>query len=387
MPRFATLLCSLLLLSLALPGPGSAAPPDFSPASFYGLPAPALRGPEQARGLLIWNHGTDALAEIDQAPVLAWYFAQRGWDVYRLYRGPGRDRREAAAREIQAGIAQARALGYRRILLLGHSAGAYTAVQVAQDTPVDGVIVLAPASFGHARNSIQFHLNDYAMRPFWRRLAAQPVRIAAAYFPQDIFYEADLPATRGPWLRQLLQQQPDAAAHLVIDRPDLPDASGHGSGLGWSFARRYAPCIHRLMDALGAADCNLVLPEDTAVFASAAPQDTAAALTPYLGRWRDASGGRDAFVFDILRDPTGMPLLRFSLPEQGSSDWPMRVTVDAARSETAAGQFEFRHEGDGMVAVLRRPGDTALPQKQWRLRPDQPLSVAGLKSSATPLMQ
>lgn len=372
-----------------MPGPASAAergPPDFAPARFYGLPAPALRGPDHARGLMIWNHGTDALPEIDQAPVLAWYFAQRGWDVYRLYRGPDRDRRDSAAREVQASIVQARALGYRRILLLGHSAGAYAAVQVAQETPVDGVIALAPAAFGHPRNGFQWHLNDAAMRPFWRRLATQSVRLAAAYFPQDIFYEAELPATRGPWLRQLLQQ-PNTPAHLVIDRPDLPDANGHSSGLGWSFARRYAPCIHRLMEALATTDCNVILPEEAAVFASAVPQGGTDALTPYLGRWNDGSGRRDAFAFDILRDPAGMPLLRFSLSEQGSSDWPMRVTADAAHSETAAGQFEFRREGDGMVAVLHRPGDTALPQKQWRLRPDQLLSVAGLKSSATPLMQ
>ncbi len=367
-------LCALaILLCLTLLGTGAGARqrPDFTPAGFYGLPAPALRGPAAAQGLVIWSHGTDALADIDRAPVVAWYFAQTGWDVYRLYRGPDRDRRHSAASSLQDAIGQARQMGYERIVLIGHSAGAYAAVETAQHVPVTGVIALAPAAFGHRDNGMQFHLNDHAMRPFWRRLATQPVRIAAAYFPQDIFYEDDVPATRGPWLRQLLQQQATSgeAAHLVIDRPELRGINGHSSGLGWSFARRYAPCIHRLMEGRAEIGCDASRPEETAIFARAASQAGGEMAAPYIGRWREMSGRRDATGFDILRDPLGMPLLSFTMQEHGSSDWPIRITsAQTARSETAAGQFELQRDGTEMTMVLHRPGHAAQPQLRWRLQ-------------------
>lgn len=375
------------LLFVVLPAVSRAvASPDFSPASFYGLQAPPLRGPQQALGLVIWNHGTDALPLIDQAPVLAWYFAQRGWDVYRLYRGPERDRRWTATQMVEARIQQAQAMGYRRILLLGHSAGAYAAVEAAQARPVTGVIALAPAAFGHIDPG--WSLNDHAMRPFWRRLANSPLRIVAAYFPQDIYYEAEIPATRGPWLRNLLQQ--GGVAHLVIDRPVLPGVAGHSSGLGWSFARHYAGCIHHLIDTGGMRDCSSLSAEDRAIFATAVPSAADAIVATHEGRWRDTSSGGGAVTFEISRDDLNMPLLRVTLQNQGSSDWPILVTPGGLRSATAFGYFAMRREGDMLIASLARPGDDTAGELRWRLirEPGNQLSsAAGSNRSATPLMQ
>lgn len=385
-----------LVLLLLLPGlTARAEEGDFRPATFYGLPAPLLRGAEAARGLVIWTHGTDALPYIDQAPVLAWYFAQAGWDVYRLYRGPEHDRRQSSVRKLETGLATARALGYRRIVLMGHSAGGWAAVETlardradADDTSVSGVIALAPAAFGHAGNGVGWELNDHGMRPFWRRLAPTALRIAVAYFPQDVFYDDEMPGIRGAWLRNLLQTA--GSAHAVVDA-GLPAPAGHGSGLGWHFARRYGACFLQLMDHGGRPDCAALATAGDAAFAAAVPPEVARLVQAYEGRWREDGGAKARLRLQILRDDLGMPLLAITDRMQGHTDWPL--LFDAAgtpRSETGFGMFEMRRDGARLRVTLSRPGDAG-GDVAWLLRrepADQLLSsLDGLNSSATPLMQ
>lgn len=400
MLRLAILFLLGLLPWLTLP-PAVRAGTGFAPASFYGLPAPPLRGPDQAAGLIIWNHGYGAHAYIEQAPPLAWYFAQAGWDVYRQYRSLKNDSGFRAAAAVEQAVEKAQALGYRRIVLMGFSMGAYAAVDVAQRRPVAGVIALAPATVAH--HSFGWELNDHAMRPMWRQLGALPQPLVAAYFPQDIFYETEMPAVRGPWLRQQLGHA--AAPHLVIDRPQLPGIVGHSAGLGWSFARRYGPCIRHLIDSTAAdsrtPDCT-GLRDDRAFTAAAISAQAKQLLRPYQGRWRGQPGKHWGFSMEIGLDDLGVPLMTLTLPEQGTLDLPLVATAGGWRGEAEFGLLDLRRTGDTLAARITRPGDSAsdrsfvfqrdapstphLAGPQLELA-DQPLSSTGLKSSATPLMQ
>lgn len=358
----------LLALLLALPPAIRAADTTFHPATFYGLPAPAPAGPQTAAGLVIWNHGSGAHAYIEQAPPLAWYFAQRGWDVYRQYRGLRGDNSWHAVDMVERAVQQAQALGYRRIVLMGFSMGAYAAVDVAQRRPVTGVIALAPATFGH--DGFGWELNDHAMRPMWTRLARMPARLVAAYFPQDIFYETEMPGVRSAWLRRQLRG--GAAPHLVIDQPlSLPAPAGHSAGLGWRFARLYAACIHRLIDTGTTPDCTSLQPEADAVFATIAadPQTARRLRATYEGHWSTgpAASRRPRLSLQISIDDLGVPVLRTVQSDQGSVDWRLLATDDHGfRAETAFGLLDLRREAEALAVSLTRPGDTANNQ-QFRL--------------------
>ena len=78
--------------------------------------------------------------------------ARQGYDLYRFDREWIRDWPGDATQLVDA-VKQARAMGYRRIILAGQSAGAWVSMAAAlRGAPVDGVISIAAAHHGYVKD-------------------------------------------------------------------------------------------------------------------------------------------------------------------------------------------------------------------------------------------
>jgi pimeloyl-ACP methyl ester carboxylesterase len=75
--------------------------------------------------------------------------ADRGLDVWRFDRTRGDDPLLGSSEALVRGVHALRAGGYRRILVAGHSRGAWIALSIlAHPGLVDGVVAISPAAFG-----------------------------------------------------------------------------------------------------------------------------------------------------------------------------------------------------------------------------------------------
>src|SRR4051794_24976604 len=118
-------------------------------------PAQQARGPEAARGAVIWSHGRSVDVEDSEAPSPPYLAALRdaGWDVFRFNRLRSSDTltQSAAGLGAQAGALKAR--GYRQVVLAGQSFGAFLSLMAADESDaVDAVVATAPAAFGDFNN-------------------------------------------------------------------------------------------------------------------------------------------------------------------------------------------------------------------------------------------
>lgn len=151
---------------------------------------------------MIWNHGRGDRTAAYEAPPLALLFNRNGWDVYSMYRGWGVDARNTAVQLVIRAVEESRKQGYRRIVLMGQSAGAYAAVEsVAYLDGIDAVVAMAPAAHGDSGKSNTWRQNDFLMRGMWEKFARDKTKAVAAYFSGDIFYESEAPNIRGPYWR------------------------------------------------------------------------------------------------------------------------------------------------------------------------------------------
>jgi pimeloyl-ACP methyl ester carboxylesterase len=97
-----------------------------------------LYGPQRAKGVIVWSHGTfnPGGTWVDQRQSAAWAFITRfnldGWDVLRFDRDPCFDTMPRALSQMATSIPQLHAAGYKRIVLAGQSRGAWQSLQVLQ---------------------------------------------------------------------------------------------------------------------------------------------------------------------------------------------------------------------------------------------------------------
>lgn len=337
---------------------------DFSPAEYHAA-APAPQGPEKAQGLVIWNHGRGMTAADHKAPPLALHFAHRGWDVYSLYRGWGNDDRLRALQIVGAGIEKAQQMGYKRIVLMGQSAGAYAAIEaVRYGYEVEAVVALAPAAHG---NGSYWQDNDFAMRPIWEKFAGKKTKVAVAYFSGDDYYEAHAPNVRGPWLQAKLGGF--GVPHYIINQPNVAGLKGHVAGHSWNFARRYGPCIFAFVESGEAPPCEEGDPRVLATFQIVPPElDSAGSASPLAGLWYGTWGGGRLIAIPIdgvqgnqvsARYMTGLGA-NPNAERAESLDWPLTLTEAGMHRETANAIFEFRREGKRLIGTMTAKHNPAL---------------------------
>ncbi len=190
-----------------------------APASGADLPFPVSRlypfvGPTEARGALVWlpgMYGKDQPGPPDP-PDIVGRLAAHKLDVFQFARPRGNDPLAGGADILMQGLTDLRALGYRRIVVAGHSRGAWIALTaMAHPTLADAIIAISVAAHGtkperqpQAQRDwedlwraaaapdmrvvlVQLRDDPYDPTPAWRlRIAAQArVRLQSIYLPPD----------------------------------------------------------------------------------------------------------------------------------------------------------------------------------------------------------
>ncbi len=239
--------CTLYAENLSVIWPGLAAPaPPAPPGALISHMSynftPDARfiwwGP-QARGVLVWAHGTGG-GDMggQQPPPDVRPFNNAGYDIVRFDRYAMSDERDRAAGWLRDGLAELRRRGYRSVIVGGQSRGAWNALQMLQQPGLaDVVVAVSPASHGAGDNSdLLAQLDD--LRSLVADIPANRARLAFVQFSGDP-YASDEGARE-----QIIERlRPRLGALLTIDRPE--GFSGHLAGSSLAFAERYGECLLR----------------------------------------------------------------------------------------------------------------------------------------------
>lgn len=231
-----------LLLLLCAPIGAGAALPRAEP--LHPSPAFQPRGPEQARGALVWLHGSYDTSAGPSPPEPAWVrrAADHGYDIWRFDRTPGRDPLAAGGEKLAAGLAALRAGGYRRIIVAGHSRGAWIALTVlAHAGLADGVAAFSPAAHGTSPARQPQALADFDAL-MHAVVHAPNTRLVVALFADD-------PLDPGPEFREDMIRavgRYQALKLLPIFLPDRP--RGHDGVYDPAFDRLFGARIVRFLD-------------------------------------------------------------------------------------------------------------------------------------------
>jgi dienelactone hydrolase len=230
-----------LIAALSLVAVLLAAPVGAQTQLVAGYPDRLARGPAAAAGAVIYSHGLASDTEAaGESPFVVDALQEGGWDVFRLQRQRAGDTLESATAALTGAMQRLRGQGYERLVLVGHSFGAWISLAVArpENGPVDAVIALAPAAFGRRDEAEIWPHNAAALYPLVEAVAAK--RIVVFLFEGDA-YE---PGGRGDALREIFQRRELNAA--VVERPF--GLMGHEAGLTRGFASRFGPCIRDFID-------------------------------------------------------------------------------------------------------------------------------------------
>ena len=233
-PRFPFVFLLSLLLTAASPLPDA---PPFQPSAAF-----TLAGPQSARGALVWLPGAYNSDTDPPPPEQPWVarLAKRGYDIWRFDRTPGRDPLLAGGEALVAGLQNLRAAGYRRIIVAGHSRGAFIGLAaLAHPDLADAIAVIDPAAHGTRPERTAQALADLTDR---LDAAHGPLRFAFVQLRDDPFALA--PDTRATLVRKAAER---AGLHLLlIDRPPAP--AGHDGGFEAEFDALFGECLADFTD-------------------------------------------------------------------------------------------------------------------------------------------
>ncbi len=199
------------------------------------------KGPQAASGLIVWSHGyflgIDATATAPQGQVAS--FTMAGYDLYRFDRQYIRDW-PGDATQLADMVKQAKAMGYKRVVLAGQSAGAWVSLAATmRGAPVDGVISVSAAHHGEVKDMRDVSLARSDWQQIVRGIKPGP-RIMVFIFKNDSYdvggRDADASAAFAA----------SGVDSIVVAYP--PDFSGHGAGNGNTFPRKYGACIHAFIE-------------------------------------------------------------------------------------------------------------------------------------------
>ena len=199
------------------------------------------KGPQAAAGLIVWSHGymegKDATAGAPQPYVGR--FTAAGYDLYRFDREYIRDW-PGDATALADAVRQAKAMGYRRVILAGQSAGAWVSMAATlRGAPVDGVISIAAAHHGYVGRMT----DPTRARSDWQQVVRgiKPgPRLVVVNFAKDDY--------------DVGGRMDDASAAFSANRVDaevISDPagfSGHGAGNDFAFARKYGACMQAFIE-------------------------------------------------------------------------------------------------------------------------------------------
>jgi pimeloyl-ACP methyl ester carboxylesterase len=199
------------------------------------------KGPQGAAGLIVWSHGYLSGSDATSSAPQPWIglFTATGYDLYRFDRQwihdwPG------DATQLADAVRQAKALGYRRVLLAGQSAGGWVSLAAAErGAPVDGVISIAPAHHGEVKDMRDVSIARFEWQQIVRGIKAGP-RLVIVDFAGDAY---DVGGRMEDAISTFSRTGVQAD---VISSP--AGFTGHGAGSDFAFARKFGPCIQAFIE-------------------------------------------------------------------------------------------------------------------------------------------
>ncbi len=231
-----------LLALLAAPLAARAQIPVLHPSPQF-----TVVGPGMARGVVIWLHGAYDKGQYPTPPAAQpWVgrMAALGYDIWRLDRTPGHDKLEDSGAALLQGVRTLRQRGYRRVVVAGHSRGAFIVLAaLAEPKLIDAVAAISPAAHGTDPKR-----RPAAIAAFAERIKAIPLQHSHPARFAFVTLRGD-PLEPGAAKRIALARQ--AARHtgmklLVIDRPAEPQ--GHMGGYEPAFDARFGACLAAFLD-------------------------------------------------------------------------------------------------------------------------------------------
>jgi pimeloyl-ACP methyl ester carboxylesterase len=181
--------------------------------------------------------GRDATQSAPQGQVA--YFTSKGYDLYRFDRQYIRDWPGDATQLVDA-VKQARAMGYRRVILAGQSAGGWVSMAATmRGAPVDGVISVSAAHHGEVKNMSDVSRARSEWQQVVRGIKPGP-RLVVVNFRDDTY---DVGGRMDDAKAAFATSGVDA---VVISNPE--GFSGHGAARGRAFPLKFGACIHAFIE-------------------------------------------------------------------------------------------------------------------------------------------
>lgn len=213
--------------------PGS----DARAADFPFVQAPdyPFQGPGKARGALVWIHGTYGRDQTGPPPPPDFVAreAATGLDVWLFNRQRHDDPLDRGASLLADGVRVLRTRGYRRVLIAGHSRGAWIALSIlAQPGLADGVAAFSPAAHGTSEARKAQAMGDWSA--LWASAKDRDALVVLAQMAEDP-WDPD-PAARLSMARAYL-----GGRLLSIFQPETPH--GHGGVYDPAFDERFGAGI------------------------------------------------------------------------------------------------------------------------------------------------
>ena len=199
------------------------------------------KGPQAAAGLIVWSHGymlgVDATVSAPQGQVAN--FTMNGYDLYRFDRQWIRDWPGDATALVDA-VKQAKAMGYRRVILAGQSAGAWVSMAATmRGAPVDGVISVSAAHHGEVKDMRDTSRARSDWQQVVRGIKPGP-RLVVVNFANDSY---DVGGRMDDAKAAFAASGVDA---VVISNPE--GFKGHGAAGNNAFPRKFGACIHAFIE-------------------------------------------------------------------------------------------------------------------------------------------
>ncbi len=200
-------------------------------------------GSAKAKGVVLYLHGSVARGRHGrdyEAPRVVEDFGDASFDVYQLQLADIHSNRDDRLRLTHDALKQMRTLGYRFVVVAGHSAGGTMALLAAgQLGGADAAIVFAPG--WNARESLDRQSD--IMRALISELRPN-IRVAAFYFTDDevITHWKEIATLASSELAK--RNQP---SFVII--PQMQNTKGHGGISSYGFADRYSKCLVEFVTA------------------------------------------------------------------------------------------------------------------------------------------
>jgi len=282
MPFCRSLLALLIgVMPASLQAQTNAVPPGGDPAlackqrpngraywTEYGFCDLPVKGPSQAKGLVLWSHGVwgDKEQFNNPPPPVVRAMQLVGWDVIRINRNnlyekgwdvSGPRHRDDALDRLRAAKAQ----GYRSVVLAGQSFGAMISLEAnARSADVDGVLAFSPGHGSDAgqgalggRDSYR-NLNRYLLNTVSAQKGGRVVVLIAD--GDQLHPDRGIGSGFGAQLRAALT----STGRPFVEFDETSPVRGHAAGTTNQFTTWFGGCVLRFLDpmssvAIGETTC------------------------------------------------------------------------------------------------------------------------------------